>query len=101
MPQKNIGGQAVIEGVMLRDGSNGNVAVANRLENGEINVIKKNAVSMAKKNKFFSLPLIRGVVSFIESLVVGTKTLMDSAEVVGGDAAEEYEPSKFELGGIV
>lgn len=96
MPQKNIGGQAVIEGVMLRDGSNGNVAVANRLENGEINVIKKNAVSMAKKNKFFSLPLIRGVVSFIESLVVGTKTLMDSAEVVGGDAAEEYEPSKFE-----
>ena len=96
MPQKNIGGQAVIEGVMLRDGSNGNVAVANRLENGEINVIKKNAVSMAKKNKFFSLPLIRGVVSFIESLVVGTKTLMDSAEVVGGDAAEEYEPSKLE-----
>lgn len=96
MAQKNIGGQAVIEGVMLRDGANGNVAVANRLQDGSIDVRKSKFESAIKKNKFFSLPLVRGVASFVESLIVGTKTLMESAEVVGGDIAEEYKPSKFE-----
>lgn len=97
MSQKNIGGQAVLEGVMLRDGESGNVAIANRLANGKIHITKKQTASVAKRNKFFKLPIIRGVVSFIDSLVVGFKTLMDSAEVVGGDVADEYKPSKFEL----
>lgn len=97
MSQKNIGGQAVLEGVMLRDGETGNIAIANRLENGKIHITEKKTESVGKKNKFFRLPIIRGVVSFIDSLFVGFKTLMDSAEVIGGDAAEEYKPSKFEL----
>ena len=96
MAKKNIGGQAVIEGVMLRDGTNGNVAVANRLQDGSIYVTKRSASSFTQRNKFFSMPIIRGVVSFVESLVVGTKTMMDSAELIGGDDAEEYKPSKFE-----
>lgn len=97
MSQKNIGGQAVLEGVMLRDGESGNIAIANRLANGKIHITKKQTASVGKRNKFFKLPIIRGVVSFIDSLFVGFKTLMDSAEVVGGDVAEEYKPSKFEL----
>lgn len=97
MSQKNIGGQAVLEGVMLRDGETGNIAIANRLENGKIHITKKHTDSVAKRNRFLKLPVIRGVVSFIDSLFVGFKTLMDSAEVVGGDVAEEYKPSKFEL----
>lgn len=97
MSQKNIGGQAVLEGVMLRDGETGSIAIANRLESGKIHITKKQTSSIAKKNKIFKLPIVRGVVSFIDSLFVGFKTLMDSAEVVGGDVAEEYKPSKFEL----
>ncbi len=96
MAEKNIGGQAVLEGVMLRDGSNGKVAVANRLESGKIYITQKDSVPLTKKNKFLSLPIVRGVAAFIDSLITGTKTLMDSAEIVGGDAAEEYEPSRFE-----
>lgn len=97
MSNKKIGGQAVLEGVMLRNGETGGVATANRLENGKINITRNSFTALASKNKFFGMPIIRGVVSFVESLVVGTKTLMDSAEIVGGDAAEEYKPSKFEL----
>ncbi len=96
MPNKKIGGQAVLEGVMLRNGEDGNVAIANRLENGTINITRKKFTAFTQKNKFFSFPIVRGVVSFVESLIVGTKTLMDSAELVGGDMSEEYKPSKFE-----
>lgn len=97
MAKKNIGGQAVIEGVMLRDGTNGSVAVANRLHDGSISITKKSTVSLAQKNKFFALPIVRGVVSFVDSLFTGTKTLMDSADLLGDEEAEEYKPSKFEL----
>lgn len=85
-----------MEGVMLRDANSGMVAVANRVSDGSIKITKKPFVSVTKKYKAFSLPLIRGVVSFVESLIVGMKTLLDSAEVVGGDVAQEYQPSKFE-----
>ncbi len=93
---KNIGGQAVLEGVMLRDGTNGHVAIANRLENGNIVVTKKQYEKGSDRKKFFKLPVVRGCVAFIDSLFVGTKTLMDSAELIGGEVAAEYEPSKFE-----
>lgn len=95
MANKNIGGQAVVEGVMLRNGATGEVAVANRLESGKIHIEKKK-MGVSNKNKFLKLPLVRGVAAFIDSLIVGTKTLMDSASVVGGETAEDYKPSKFE-----
>ncbi len=97
MSNKTIGGQAVLEGVMLRNIADGEIAIANRLENGKIHITRKTFASVTQKNKIFKLPIIRGVVSFIESMIVGFKTLMDSAELVGGDTAEEYKPSKFEL----
>lgn len=87
----NVGGQAVIEGVMMR-GSKG-LATAVRLPNGSIEVKKENSTSYTKKNKFLGLPLIRGFVSLIESLVVGIKSLEYSASFF---EEKEEEESKFD-----
>ena len=86
----NVGGQAVIEGVMMR-GSTG-IATAVRTEQGEIVVEKKGYTSYTKKNKILGLPIIRGFVSLIESLVIGVKTLNYSASFF----EEEEEPSKLD-----
>jgi len=86
----NVGGQAVIEGVMMR-GSTG-IATAVRNAQGEIVVEKKSYTSYTKKNKILGLPIIRGFVSLIESLVIGVKTLNYSASFF----EEEGEPSKVD-----
>lgn len=86
----NVGGQAVIEGVMMR-GSNG-IATAVRTAQGEIVVEKKGYTSYTKKNKFLGLPIIRGFISLIESLVIGVQTLNYSASFF----EEEGEPSKMD-----
>lgn len=77
MKSSNIGGQAVIEGVMMRHKQD--VAVAVRKPNGEIEVGKTRFNSIARKYKILGVPIIRGVVSFVESLVMGIKTLTYSA----------------------
>ena len=86
----NVGGQAVIEGVMMR-GSAG-IATAVRTMQGEIEVQQKSYTSYTKKNKFFGLPIIRGFISLIESLVIGVQTLNYSASFF----EEEGEPSKLD-----
>lgn len=86
-----VGGQAVIEGVMMR-GSKG-LATAVRLPNGSIEVKKETSESLTKKNKFLGFPIIRGFVSLIESLVIGIKSLEYSASFF--EDAEEEE-SKFD-----
>ncbi len=86
-----VGGQAVIEGVMMR-GTKG-LATAVRLPNGTIEVKKENSTSLTKKNKFLGLPIIRGFVSLIESLVVGIKSLEYSASFFED---EDEEESKFD-----
>ena len=88
----SIGGQAVLEGVMMR-GKTG-IATAVRDSDGTIRIEAERITPPEKQNKFLKLPIIRGVVNFFSSLVVGTKILMRSAEVYGGD--DEEEPSKFE-----
>ncbi len=85
----SVGGQAVIEGVMMR--GNTAMATAVRDEDGIIRIESKRIKPKEKTNKFFKLPIIRGVVSFVQSFTIGTTTLMRSAEVFG-----EGEPSKFE-----
>lgn len=85
-----VGGQAVIEGVMMR-GSKG-VATAVRTSNGEIVIDKKDCVPYTKKYKLLGVPVIRGFVSLIDSLVVGIKTLNYSASFF----EEEGEASKFD-----
>lgn len=88
---RNVGGQAVIEGVMMR-GSKG-VATAVRTPNGNIEVDVKEIIPYTKRNKLLGLPVIRGFVSLVESLVVGIKTLNYSASFFED---EEEEKSKFE-----
>lgn len=85
MPDLAVGGQAVIEGVMMR--SDDRVATAVRTPSGEIKVRIDTFVSMTKRHKFLGLPVIRGAVSFVEMLVVGIRSLNFSAEV----AVEEIE----------
>lgn len=87
----NVGGQAVIEGVMMR-GAKG-VATAVRKSDGEIVVDLKEIIPYSKRNKFYGLPVIRGFVSLIESLVIGIKSLNYSAEFF---EEEEAEASKFD-----
>ena len=86
----NVGGQAVIEGVMMR-GSHG-VATAVRKPDGEIVIDKNNMIPITKKYKALGLPIIRGFVSLIDSLIVGIKTLNYSASFF----EEEGEASKFD-----
>ncbi len=85
----SIGGQAVLEGVMMR--SQASMATAVRDADGIIRVETKRLKPAEKQSKFLRLPIVRGVVSFISSMFGGTATLMRSAEVYG-----EGEPSKFE-----
>ncbi|MBQ4517474.1 MAG: DUF1385 domain-containing protein [Clostridia bacterium] len=86
----SIGGQAVMEGVMMRGPKE--IAVAVRKPDGEIIIDKKPVASILQKYKFLKLPIIRGVISFFESLVVGTKALMFSAEFF--DIEEEEDKAK-------
>lgn len=74
----SVGGQALIEGILMRGPECSVMAL--RMPDGSISVEEKNHVPISKKNKFFSLPLIRGVASFIDSLVFGYKCMMESAE---------------------
>lgn len=74
----SVGGQALIEGIMMR-GPKG-AAMSVRLPNGEIETELKQIKPWKEKCKLFSLPLIRGIVGFVESLVTGYGFLMESAE---------------------
>ena len=83
----NIGGQAVIEGVMMRHDED--VAVAVRRPDGEIEVGKSKYSNLVKKSAFFGFPIVRGVVSFVSSLVLGIKTLTYSASFYEDDIEKE------------
>ncbi len=74
----SIGGQAVIEGIMMRGPKESAIAV--RKPDGEIIVEKKPVNSFVAKYKINKIPFVRGVFAFVESLVEGTKALMFSAE---------------------
>lgn len=79
MPDLAVGGQAVIEGVMMR--SDDRIATAVRIPSGEIKVKTDLFVSLTKRHKILGLPIIRGAVSFVEMLFVGIKSLNFSADV--------------------
>ena len=89
----SIGGQAVMEGVMMRGPYK--TAVAVRKPDGEIErKVEENGVKT--RSKFWQLPIIRGCVNFIDSLVIGMKALMYSAEFVDIEGDEEEQQSKFD-----
>lgn len=88
-----IGGEALIEGVMMRGPKN--IAIAVRKPDGEIIVEKKPLETLAQKHSFFKLPIIRGAVGMIESMVIGIKALMYSADFTELDD-NNSEPSKVD-----
>ncbi len=89
MKGSGIGGQAVMEGVMMKNGDR--YAVAVRKPDKEIIVKTSEYPSFIKGKKILSLPFIRGIFSFVDSLVLGMKTLTYSA---GFFDDEEEEPQK-------
>lgn len=92
----SIGGQAVMEGVMMRGPHK--VATAVRKPDGEITT-EITPLGKVRTGKFVKLPIIRGCVNFIDSMIIGVKSLMFSAQFIDleedGTPAEQ-EPSKFE-----
>ncbi len=88
----SIGGQALIEGIMMRGPQA--VSMATRLPDGSIDV-EMIPGAVKQRSKFWKLPLIRGCVNFIDSLIVGYQCMMKSAEKAGM-GEEEEEPSKIE-----
>lgn len=93
----SVGGQAVIEGVMMR--GPGKIAVAVRKPNGEITVDLKPAGSISDRYPILKKPFLRGVVSLVESLIYGMKALSFSAQASGEE--EEEKMSSLELAGTI
>ena len=88
----DIGGQAVLEGVMMR--SPQYIALAVRRPDGSIVCKRDPYVAPSKKHKWMGWPFVRGAVSMVTMLGTGMKTLEESSKMGG---IEEEEPSKFEL----
>lgn len=91
-----IGGQAVIEGVMMRGKKM--YAMAVRTPDGTLAVEKKDIDDVFSRYKIFKYPIFRGIASFIQSLIIGTKIIMRSTQLAGleEETEENAEPSKFE-----
>ncbi len=87
----DIGGQAVLDGVMMK--APDAIAVAVRRPDGDIVVKREAYASPAKKHRWMGLPFIRGTVNMVQMLSIGMKTLSDSASMAG---EEQEEPGKFE-----
>lgn len=92
MKYSGIGGQAVIEGIMMMNRND--YAVAVRKPDQEIEVKRDRYISITQKVKLFSLPFVRGVFRFADSMIVGMKTLTYSASCFEDD--EDSEPGKIE-----
>ena len=90
MKSSGIGGQAVLEGIMMKNRDK--YAVAVRKPDKEIEVCVKDYKSIAKGKKILNLPFIRGIFNFIDSLVLGMSTLMYSAEFYEDE--EEDQPAE-------
>ncbi len=95
MPDLSVGGQAVIEGVMMR--SKDRVATAVRISTGEILVKSEEYTSLTKRKKILGLPVLRGVISFFEMLIIGIRTLNFSADI----AVKEAEKAEAAIKGEV
>ena len=89
-----VGGQAVIEGVMMR--SPAGIATAVRTQSGRIVIKTEPFVSLTRKNRFFGLPVIRGAISLVETFAVALKALAFSAD----ESINEDEEKSNKSGGV-
>ena len=78
-----IGGQAVIEGVLMRNKEQ--IAIAVRNEKGKIILKKETIASITKKYPLLGWPFLRGIVAFFQMLVIGIKALMYSTNIAMGE----------------
>ncbi len=95
---KGIGGQAVIEGVMMRGKKVYALAVRNTNDK-KINIEKKPVKPYSERCKIWGLPIFRGIISFVDSLIIGMKIISRSADMSGlsdVSADADEEPSRFE-----
>ena len=86
-----VGGQAVLEGVMMKAGER--TVTTCRKPDGTLAVTDDSFKSVRKKYKLLNIPILRGVVNFVEMMILSFKTLGASADALG---LEDEEPSKFE-----
>jgi len=91
------GGQAVMEGVMIR-GKEG-VAISVRQPNGELSITRQPLASIYK-GRLREMPFIRGIVVLIETLVLGTQSLLHSAQVAAAEEGEEKIPAALLWGTV-
>jgi len=94
VPNLDVGGQAVIEGVMMR--SKDKIATAVRTLDGNILVKVQDYVSLSKRHKLLNIPIIRGAITFVEMMVIGIKTLNFSAEIAMKEEEKKDAASKGE-----
>lgn len=94
MKKTTIGGEALIEGVMMKGPEN--IAIAVRKSDGEIVIEKQIYVSIAKRYSILKLPVLRGAVGIIESMIIGVKSLMYSADLVDFEEETQEKPSKID-----
>ena len=87
-----VGGQAVIEGIMMKNGDD--MAIASRMPDESIKITRDKYVSVRKKHKILNIPFLRGIINFVESMVLSFRTLSASTQALGLD--EEEEMTKFE-----
>ncbi|HXZ94959.1 MAG TPA: DUF1385 domain-containing protein [Dehalococcoidia bacterium] len=92
------GGQAVIEGVMIR-GKEG-VAISVRQPNGEL-IIERQPLASIYKGRLREMPFIRGIIVLVETLVLGTQSLLHSAQVAAAEEAGEKIPTAVLWGTVV
>lgn len=90
MKKTSIGGQALIEGVMMRGPKK--TAMAVRHTSGEIRTEEWD--NPTKKSAFFRIPLLRGIFNFVDSMITGYKSLMKSAEMSGMEEIEAESDDK-------
>jgi len=83
-----------MEGIMMR--GPGGLAMSLRLPDGTIETTKRDIKQLKDKFKPFGWPMIRGFIGFVESMILGYKCLMESAEKTGFDSSSEENMSKFD-----
>src|SRR5262245_35059502 len=95
----NVGGQAVLEGVMMRGPSNWAVAV--RRPDGRISEVSHPIVSVAARRRWLRLPVLRGIVALGESLAIGFRAIAVSANFAATDEGEEDASAQLGKGYLI
>ena len=97
--RNKVGGQAVIEGVMMKKGEE--VCLAMRKEDGSVEIDKSKFVSVRTKHKWLNIPLLRGVIGFIESMILSFKTINKSTAVLELDEDSSKKDGEKKSGGAL